>query len=171
MGTPLLRTMLRKILGLTLIVAVCLFGLYRIRLSLRSPGERLRYRMSEMVGDFNRGRVREVLEGFHPDFRDATSHYGKAEVHQALVALWGENRDTHGKYLLEFQWLLPFEPTIDEAKAQATADIEFQVVDHHVDPPRVQWRSLATLDFTYEGGAWRLLKTSKTDPNEYGKDR
>ncbi|HRV82981.1 MAG TPA: hypothetical protein P5218_16235 [Planctomycetota bacterium] len=162
--------MIRKVLGFGLIVALCLFGLYRIRLSLQSPGERLRYRMAELVSDFNRGRVRDVIAGFAPEFRDEASGAKKEDVLSALQALWFDNRDTHGKYLLEFQWLQPFEPTLDEASEHAKASIEFQIVDHHVDPPRVIWKSLAELEFTYQGGAWRLVKTSDVDPKAFGRD-
>ena len=55
--------MLRKIIGLALVVALCLFALWRIRLALQSPGERLRQRVSEMVQDFNDG---QGSQGFLP---------------------------------------------------------------------------------------------------------
>ena len=64
-----------------------------------------------------------------------------------------------GRYLLEFQWLEPFEPAIDEETGLARSKVQFQIVDHRTEPPKVYWKTWADLEFLYENGGWRLTKT------------
>ncbi len=164
--------MLRKYLGLAFIVALCLFGLYRIRMSLRSPGERLRLRASDMVADFNRGRVSAVISGIHPDFRDASSEASKEDLLNGMRYLYLGNRESGtGRFMLEFQWLEPFEPVLDETGEVARSKIEFQIVDHHTSPPRIYWRTKADLEFLYENGGWRLVTTREVQHASRGANQ
>lgn len=153
--------MLRRVLGIALILGVSLFALYQIRQSLRSPEERLHYRVARMVRDFNEGHTRAVARAFHPNFVDASSGASRERLQQGLYALrWEYSRD--GEFLLEFQWTEPFEPEVDATRGIARGSGQFRIVDHRFDPERVWWESPVELEFVYDGSRWALTKAEQT---------
>ena len=152
---------MRRYLGIALVIGISLFALNRIRLSLRSPSERLHHQVAKMVRAFNDAKPRQVTRHFHPNFVDATSGADRGLVRQGIYSLqWEHSRNQ--KFMLEFQWVEPFEPNIDEASGTATGEAKFRIVDKRIDPPRVWWESPVQYEFVYEGGGWLLSKTHKT---------
>ncbi|MEZ5974844.1 MAG: hypothetical protein R3F33_09135 [Planctomycetota bacterium] len=164
--------MLRRFGLPILITAVALFGLYRIRLALRSPSEQLQQTVGTMVAEFNRGRVRSVLEHVHTDFHDKAGGADKEMLHQALVALWGEHREAQtGVYQLEFRWMDSFNPEIAADERSATAETPFQIVDHAVEPAKVRWEGTVRTKFVLGDGGWQLLETEGVDSIGFQRGR
>ncbi len=152
--------MLKKALGLALVIGLAILALGRIRHSLRSPSERLMWRVSVMVEDFNQGHIRQLMNGFAEEFRDESSGAFKPEVHSALAGLVMSERDSEANtFALKAAWVTPFEPVFKEDETKASAEVKVRLTHTSRGETRTWWEAHAILEFTYIDGDWYLYRT------------
>ncbi len=152
--------MLKKAIALVLLVGMGLFALGQIRSALRSPTEKLLWRVQSMVEDFNDGHIRQLMVGFGEDFRDESSGALKPEVHQILAGLVLSQRDPEANcFALSAGWVTPFEPLLSEDESTATADVNLRLTHTSRGKSRTWWEAKAKVEFAYVDGQWQILRT------------
>ncbi|MDF1838648.1 MAG: hypothetical protein P1V35_12330 [Planctomycetota bacterium] len=152
--------MLKKVIALALLVGVGLFAVGQIRSALRSPTEKLLWRVQTMVDDFNEGHVRHLMVGFGEDYRDESSGALKPEVHQVLAGLVLSQRDPEAnRFALSAGWVEPFDPQLSEDEERATADVHLRITHTSRGNSRVWWEAKAKVEFAYVSGQWQLLRS------------
>ena len=152
--------MLKKAIALALLIGMGLFALDQIRSSLRSPSEKLLWRVQSMVEDFNAGHIRQLMVGFGEDFRDESSGALKSDVHSALAGLVLSQRDPEAnKFALSAGWVTPFEPVLSEDETRASAEVNFRITYTSRGNSRTWWEARATVEFAYVNGKWQILRT------------
>lgn len=152
--------MLKKALGIILVIGLALLALAQIRHALRSPSERLMWRVSSMIEDFNQGHIRQLMAGFDVDFRDESSGALKPEVHRALAGLVIAERDPEANcFAIKAAWVTPFEPTFEGDETRANAEVELRLTHTSRGKSRTWWEAKAQLQFVYHDGDWYLHRT------------
>ncbi|MBL4769625.1 MAG: hypothetical protein JKY61_00395 [Planctomycetes bacterium] len=152
--------MLKKALALLLLAGLGMLALGQIRASLRSPTERLLWRMQSMVEDFDRGHIRQLMSGFSEDFRDESSGALKPDTHSALAGLVLSQRDPEANcFALKASWVTPFDPVLAEDELTAKADVHLRITHTARGKSRTYWEAKAKLKFVYLDGTWYLHRS------------
>lgn len=147
------------------LVVLALLGVAwkRAARALASDEELIRIRLEKMTTAFDDTTLRGVLSGFHDDYRDAGSGYGREEVRDALRYLFFQTYGADGAdYSVEIP---PAELFIEVDPEGETASVALRAVFHRSREGTTEtwWDARAEMRWTRDGGRWRILETSEVN--------
>jgi hypothetical protein len=164
--------MVRRILIGVLAVAVAAILVRTLLHHVASEETKIRRRIVAMVEGFNERRLRDVMDGLAPGFRDAASGGGRSEVQAALMQLFLTEFDPkRGEFLLSLE-LDPQSVEIvlgEDGTAEVTLRAELR--SRRGGSERVVWPILAAGSLARSSAGWQWTQTTRVNHADRGRFR